>query len=860
MKSKVPKSLFALLTGLVFLLYVILWYKQFSYFRYTGESYLLNDAELSAKAIGAAEKEFILDEGFSEKIGRIVFWPAKYSEIEIENNGHQAVMITLSDYDGIEIPSFQEPVRIAQGESYTYIADGRGSYVVTAYGAEPEDAGLLRIHYNNHAYMQRWKMCIYAVLAGLAAFTAISVLALLWKEEFYRKTYPWIMLAGGGITAFCKIALRLTGWEDWAYCGIGFLSVYLCCMAIVSAAGSSDAQEKDGRILRPLFAGGVSAAIALAVHFLFLSAKSSSILWHFTGSQDSNKRIVGYLIVFVVFAVCFLIMQSIKIPDAVIDRFGAFFRTPVTAGSVICIILSVCDVHNDWNWLSLISLAAILFMAGYHRHLCLPKGVWVFYYGCIAVVTALNHCVINFWDTRYNGDVYHTGTFYHALYYVANNKPFAGGLMQMYGHFPLFYKLPLVLFGNNMRTIGITTAVFSGVAVLSFLLFLHRTLKEDFIRLLSGVLILDCLIIDHLYLQTFPLRMFWPFVILAYGSFMRKKAGIDPMVRIGGCLLCMLAIVWNLESGLVCSIAWMVCVVAWDCKGTELKDYTIRLLKELPVVLIEILGAYLIVKVCNMIVTEPGNRIAELLDWKKEMATLAREEAGDVSNGKLFWGNAPWIFIETVLMCSVAFWLYRLIGRKQRIKGSDISALFLSVFSAGIFIYWMGRPEGYDIIAPFLAALLLIAYDRALNKNSAGMTEKSIYVISGFLLAVGIAGFMGHTIERLQYTKENLVDKKILSYASVKEYMDRFENEVPEEVYGEAYGIAMIDMSLGRRMETDGLGWGRKVDRLEEYARNQKWVVLNDESYPDVPYLREVKKIPFGSFTYVLYENTAAGQ
>jgi hypothetical protein len=430
----------------------------------------------------------------------------------------------------------------------------------------------------------------------------------------------------------------------------------------------------------------------------------------------------------------------------------------------------------------------------------------------------------------------------------------------MYGHFALFYGPLLRVFGNNLRTVGIASALFSGIAVLCLLLFLHRTLKEDFSRLLAGLVVWNCFIIDILYLQTFPLRMLWPFVMLLYCTLRREKKP-DAGMRLGGYLLCVLAIVWNMESGLVCSVAWVVCVVARDCKGTKIKDYILRALPEVLIVLAEVLCAYLIVKGYNMLMLEPGERLAELLNWKKEMATLAREEAGDTSNGKLFWGNAPWIGIELVLMGSMAVWVHRLLSLEKKLSGEDTATMFLAVFAAGIFIYWMGRPEGYTCIAPYLGALLVIAYEKAATK--AWDPKKDLcrfgYTVAVFVLSFGIAGYTGHTIEKMRLTKENLVDKKIADYTAVKEYLNTFAQEIPEDVYVEVYGGAMINMSLEREMQNDGLGWGSGMMNLEEKIQDHQWILLS-ETVEDIPYLRPEKEIVLGTITYVLYENMKYGE
>ena len=47
--------------------------------------------------------------------------------------------------------------------------------------------------------------------------------------------------------------------------------------------------------------------LSCVVRLLFLSARSDSVFWHFTGTLDSNKRIVGYLIVVIVIVATTLI-------------------------------------------------------------------------------------------------------------------------------------------------------------------------------------------------------------------------------------------------------------------------------------------------------------------------------------------------------------------------------------------------------------------------------------------------------------------------------------------------------------------------------------------------------------------------
>ena len=258
-----------------------------------------------------------------------------------------------------------------------------------------------------------------------------------------------------------------------------------------------------------------------------------------------------------------------------------------------------------------------------------------------------------------------------------------------------------------------------------------------------------------------------------------------------------------------------------------------------------------------MLLSAPAERMAELLNWKKEMSTMAREEAGDTSNGKLLWSNAAWITIELLLLCSAGGWVHRLLVAKKEPAASDTGKLFLAVFSVGIFIYWMGRPEEYDSMAPYVGAMLVLLFEKALcgSREEKSMLCRYAYTTALFVTAFGIAGYLGHTGEKIRYTKENLTEKKIADYDAVSGYLQDFSEEVSEDAYAEAYGIGVIYMSLGRELTNDGLGWGNGTADLEEKVRGREWVLLNGANDTEIPAFREVKQIPFGTTVYTLYEN-----
>lgn len=221
------------------------------------------------------------------------------------------------------------------------------------------------------------------------------------------------------------------------------------------------------------------------------------------------------------------------------------------------------------------------------------------------------------------------------------------------------------------------------------------------------------------------------------------------------------------------------------------------------------------------------------------------------SNGRLFWTNAPWIYIELTIMGALALTIDRLgiIGRKVK---HNVKWIILVVYAAGINIYWMGRPEEYNIIAPYMACICMLVFDYILINRL--LLSRKIKMIVAVMVCIVLSYYLSKLPECYVCTKTALQDYSITDYEKVKSYMDNFAKEVPENAEGEAVGLRMIYMSIGRDIESDGLGWGYDEKEFEEHIINKQWIVL-DNNKTDIKFLRLVKEIPFGGFNYYLYDN-----
>ncbi len=58
------------------------------------------------------------------------------------------------------------------------------------------------------------------------------------------------------------------------------------------------------------------------------------------------------------------------------------------------------------------------------------------------------------------------------------------------------------------------------------------------------------------YWQVWPHRVIFPMLLLLYGTVILKKKWSNLWTAAGGYLLCMLAILWNTETGLLLTVSW----------------------------------------------------------------------------------------------------------------------------------------------------------------------------------------------------------------------------------------------------------------------------------------------------------------
>ena len=274
--------------------------------------------------------------------------------------------------------------------------------------------------------------------------------------------------------------------------------------------------------------------------------------------------------------------------------------------------------------LVLVSMAA--FAALYHEKGKFNKK-WILYtiYACVAVVLGLTVTTPNIFyeggglafgthsiDSMFN--VHHASSYIDSIYSTLKGQPYTGDYTDQYGHYGLFFYVPLKLFGGSMLTISIIMGVLMALSALFLMGAVHISLRSNYLKAfvaIAGGLCLAANTAAYIYWQVLPHRMIFPCAMIFLVALYSKKDALTKKEYAVGSLISILAVLWNFESGIAVAAAWFMFIII---RYYQDNDFNVRsFAKTLSVMAgalaLYIFIPYLIVNAYNYLVTglDPGS-------------------------------------------------------------------------------------------------------------------------------------------------------------------------------------------------------------------------------------------------------------
>ena len=371
--------------------------------------------------------------------------------------------------------------------------------------------------------------------------------------------------------------------------------------------------------------------------------------------------------------------------------------------------------------------------------------------------------------------------------------PFDHTTSGIYGHYGLFFAIPLRIFARcTPRRISFLISVCAVIAQMS-INYLVICFSPN--RRITGLLILASIVrFPGIYPAISPIRTMMPLVMLAFMVYIMRR---ECLMRIGkiilwGNILVIISILWNLE----CGIAGIVGFGLFFCYWPQVESCGLGNIKKLKYLycimfaVCDVVFAILIVNIYNIICG--GGLIFR--DFFFPYACL------DFSINQIMCvppnGNHAWIYIVCLLLGTL---IWGVIDKELNYR-----ALLISMSAMGLieFTYYMneahwGNLEIIHQLSIGLVALILNGITSRLH-----MKNRSQTIIYGIYKGIGlICAFICIFLSLYSYTDSITIaqraQKGMYDFDKYSEDVDVLSKNLSNEVFGVGMGVNGLYHTLG---------------------------------------------------------------
>lgn len=427
-------------------------------------------------------------------------------------------------------------------------------------------------------------------------------------------------------------------------------------------------------------------------------------------------------------------------------------------------------------------------------------------YLCTAGAVALNFVVILIMNI-FRADIHHGVAYLESIYNVFYGVPYTRTTMGIYGFYGLFLAPVLHLTGGSGVAMHVTMALLQGLVSVLCVYCVWSLTKENYFRVFA--LLMCCIstltIRFKNYWQVQPHRVLWPLILLAFVLYLVKKDRWNKKNQFFGYCLCTAAVVWNIESGLFCSIAFAAACVVHDWQ--KQLWYTLRsLLSSLLHI-----GAVIGTVVSAILIVNGYNYLCGWRQW------LLKDFFFPMFETKYMTGFLPvdmpvgdhaWVYVLVLFggLLLGSLYMTSFVRGKAEAESSETAKLapaMMAVAMLGLcnFSYYANRAAyaNLDIIAQLagVATCMLWHCVRQSLFLRSGTREDCVKTITAFVSIVLVTTL---AIEAMLFSPAQIYRKIKSSHYDVRSYKqscELLEQSIPENTFAFGGGISMMYAELG---------------------------------------------------------------
>ncbi len=385
-------------------------------------------------------------------------------------------------------------------------------------------------------------------------------------------------------------------------------------------------------------------------------------------------------------------------------------------------------------------------------------------------------------------DNYHYSAHFNSVFMVYNSIPYQQNMYSIHGHYALFMYPFLKILGLNIKSYSVLIATLSGISSLCIILSIFILIKNSFYRIIGILTTLFFLFtIGQNYYSVFPLKIFFPSVIMLYISLISNRK--NKFLTIIEYVLTSLGILWGADTGLVCIGALFIKNIYLSSYDLNFNDkrfyYNIALFGILSI--LSIFTALLILNICNIYLL--GGKSQTIKDLLFPLFTGQSKYTESGSRYPIsYWIATIIIFLFSFLYYIKDMKIFNFVNN-EKFKPYSSSIIFSSVCGLGLYCYYMNRSDithhmivvaSLSIIIPFSLYRLNIMlfsmkeYDIKNYKYIFNIIKAIFFIYSIVIIFISISNFtniLSPNFRKHILTKND--EKNGITY-TITEYMKKY--------------------------------------------------------------------------------------
>ncbi len=414
----------------------------------------------------------------------------------------------------------------------------------------------------------------------------------------------------------------------------------------------------------------------------------------------------------------------------------------------------------------------------YESNSYLKKIISILPYIFVVLIIFTAFCLNIFSANNIPGGPYHFNPIFYPIAQIFGGKTLLVGFGSLYGLFPIFLNFIFKIIGFSVFKIAAVMGFLIALSYLALFIFLKNTIKNKLVLLggICSVFFFSYINLPQVYFQYWPIR-FFPACIFILAVSLFIKNGNNKFFYYLGFAWSFIAVLWNLETGIVLLTSWALILAYCDFSQVRGMAFMKKSIGHLAVglgfLLFSAVGLYF---------------YTYLRSGAYPDLTIFYKYQKLFFSGYFMIPMLPpphiWAVIIFTYLAGLLYSLKSLFVFQSDEKSKII--FFLSILGIGLFSYYEGRSHDATLVGPSYVAVLLftIFADSLLalvKRHVQPMANMAALILLLFLLFAGPVSLISNvprlaTIIRANFSSLPMADSDIArNITFIKQYSSKTE-------------------------------------------------------------------------------------